>query len=448
MIKFSKTNWETSFFGGYSKILYDYPEITVDFNIDWQAPTYIINTLGYYKYNKLIKLFLLRTKEFDLTSTLILNPIKSTVRLPHGKLCEKYSLNEKQIKTVITSLIDIDTELGNLFDHYKKTILESELFYIVSSKNDDEGDDEEDNKEDNKEDDKKSVTKILSEIFENIKVYRKKSLMDDNLTGDLKQQTKFITIKKGSNTEYTSDQTLYAKRLVDILDISFDPASDKIKNLKSGKLDVVKLAEVMGGNSNLYYRVEENQTTRPFSVCILGDESGSMMYNNYLRHQRSLMKVLYKAFSEILPSDKIYIYGHTGYDTPDIYVYHDKYNQNFEKTIDNMLDRDVCENYDGPVIESIYDKIRSYTDDNILFISISDGEPAGTDYGGQEAIDDMKRVIEKCKRDGFVTMGIGFDYRGVQQIYNYNCIISDFENDLVKKVSTLVNTVVKTEFQN
>jgi nitric oxide reductase activation protein len=94
----------------------------------------------------------------------------------------------------------------------------------------------------------------------------------------------------------------------------------------------------------------------------------------------------------------------------------------------------------------VYEKVRSFTDDNIIFISISDGEPSGKAYGGQSAIDDMKRIIEKCKRDGFVTIGVGLEYN-VKNIYNYHTVVTD-NNKLVEQVSTIINKVVKTEFQD
>jgi nitric oxide reductase activation protein len=143
----------------------------------------------------------------------------------------------------------------------------------------------------------------------------------------------------------------------------------------------------------------------------------------------------------------MFIYGHSGESTPEIRIYHDKYNTTFAQTINSQLNNEYNENYDGPVIENIYERVRQQTSDNIIFLSISDGEPAGEDYGGPEAIKEMKRVIEKCKRDGFVTVGIGLQYHRVKDIYQYHTVIKK-SDDLVKNVSSLVNRVVKTEFKD
>jgi hypothetical protein len=71
-------------------------------------------------------------------------------------------------------------------------------------------------------------------------------------------------------------------------------------------------------------------------------------------YQNNLVKCLYLAFEQILPSNKIYIFGHSGGKSPEIRTYNDKY-VNFYDTILNQEDVSFHENYDGPVIESIYE---------------------------------------------------------------------------------------------
>ncbi len=111
--------------------------------------------------------------------------------------------------------------------------------------------------------------------------------------GDEKKDTKFTVMPKVGTTRYSDYETAQANHLLRMMDISFDPTSDRVNTLRSGKLDVSKIAEIPGGNLNVYYKVEEKQPTRPFSVCILGDESSSMQW--LIGKQRSAIKVLYKA---------------------------------------------------------------------------------------------------------------------------------------------------------
>jgi nitric oxide reductase activation protein len=265
--------------------------------------------------------------------------------------------------------------------------------------------------------------------------------------GDVPDPVFMIEEQRNYESTLSAQDTLYAKQIVQKLDITFDPDRDDIHSLKQGKLDTRKLAEAVAHNDHIYFRTEEDQKTKPFSVVILCDESGSMNHDGRLGKQYQLVKILHAAFSEIMPQDRISVYGHSGDDVPEIYVYQDKYNPGFTKTIEGMKRRDLRENYDGPVVESLHERIRSQTSDNILMIVISDGSPAGEHgYGGLEAMADLKRIIEKCKRDNFVTMGIGFGYSGVKELYSYNAVIHNM-SEVVEKATTLLNKVVKTEFQ-
>lgn len=274
---------------------------------------------------------------------------------------------------------------------------------------------------------------------------KKREIHSAFLNGNLVKDTRFIHPRDRNKCKFSENEYAYASRLVKLLDINFDPAVDRVNSLRTGKLDTRKLAEVIPGNMNVYYKHEENQTTKPFSVVILQDESGSMSEHYKIDYSKSILKTLYLAFSEILPQDKIYVYGHSGDVTPDIFVYQDKYNQKFEERIECIDARD--QNYDGPAIEAVYDKVRAQTSDNIIFITLSDGQPCGSSYGGDEAKVAMKKVMEKCRRDGFVTVGLGILHFNDPNLYNYSCVIQSLGDEMIKKTSHIINKVVKTEFQ-
>ncbi len=458
----SVTKWEISEFGGYKKLLTDYPEIKLDWDVEYDLPEKMdkVLDLGYYASSKLVKLFLLKIKEHALIDSLLGGAKKDVVEVWSGRK-NVVMLNKDSIKMCVARLAALESELKNLFNEYADVLSRTDIYYELpdpskKSKGEgsgNEGDEESKGKEG--EDGDKSLglrdyIAMMRAALENTKEKGAPSglfLGNDYIGGNLSQTAKFIYPEKYKReVDIDNEDLKYANHLADVLDISFDPQSDKIHNVRTGKIDPHKIAEIVPGATHIYYRVEENQTTKPFSVCILGDESGSMGGENIINQVR-LIKILYSTFIQILPPEKIYIYGHSDgytYGSPGIYVYNDRYNHTFKQTIGRMCARGS--NYDGPVIEAVYRKVREHTQDNIIFISISDGQPAGAGYGGQMAIDDMKRIIEKCKRDGFVTIGIGFRYGGVREIYNYNTIISDFR-EMVKRVSGIVNKVVKTEFQ-
>jgi len=458
----SISKWEKSFFGGHKKVLWDYPEIKVPYEINIELPPFKGNPkmedLGYFAAMKLMKLYLLKVKEFNLIPQLLAGKNVIGTKKTSFSFIRKEKvlyIDPARIQHVLSAIIFAEAELKEMFIEYADFIKQVSLSMDIpdekegnsSSGKGKKGDGDKDGDESSGKDIRKLEStlevKLLKVEFNTKKewVYSCGSVTNGTLT----KNTKFLTLKKRKSTRYSSEEKIASLNLVKKLDISFDPQKDIIKNIKMGKLDVAKLANSITGDSNLYYKIEDNQTTKPFSVCILGDESGSMSYADIIGEQKSLIKVLYAAFRQILPPDKIYVYGHTGYHTPDIMIYNDKFNDTFDETIDNMGANKMEQNYDGPVIESIFNKIRTFTDDNILMISISDGEPSGHSYGGPPAIVEMKKIIEKCKREGFVTVGIGIKHN-VEEIYNYHTRVDNIE-DLVKKSVLIINKAVKAEFQ-
>ena len=246
--------------------------------------------------------------------------------------------------------------------------------------------------------------------------------------------------------KFTEKEKKDAEMLIKLLDISFDPKSDEVKNLKLGKLDTSKIAEVPAGNISVYKQTVEEQDTKPFSVCVLADMSGSMGSGNRISSQLHMLNALFLAMSEILPPDKLYIYGHSGEYEPEIYTFYSPYNTDYEKNIQFYRRVSWAQNYDGPVIESIHKKIRESNDDRIIFISLSDGEPCGNGYGGREHNDELKRILERARRDEFVTVGIGIEAGHVSNLYTYSKCVWDLST-LPKDVSSIINQVVRTEFK-
>lgn len=450
--KKSSSNWEDSYFGGYRKILIDYPYVKISEKIDLDLPTSY--ELGAYSSRKLLQIFFLRVKEFNLFTQLCIEAVKSE----DGK---SIIISKTGKDNALKKIIENDTELSNLFKYYRKAILDTNI-EITMGKGEDEEEKEGDmlggSTKGKDSSDRSPEGAALESIVKDAidETEKKESFSGYGMASgisDLKKETRFVLMKSyPSPCIYDSDEIFQAKLLVDKLDINFDPSSDRLDGLRMGKLDVAKLASIPAGDQNVYYKIEENLSTKPFSVCMLMDESGSMGHlsnGNKSYSQHKAVKMLYKCFSEILPPDKIYIYGHSGYEMnrkPEVRIYHDKLNPVFEYTINGQGRNSFNENYDGPVIEAVYEKVRSFTSDNVIFISLSDGQPSGHSYGGSPAIKEMKQIIEKCKRDGFVTVGIGLHFEGVRSIYNYNTVIHDLSN-ASSSISTLINNVVKKEFQ-
>ena len=475
----SVSNWENSFFGGSEKILKDYPSFEPNPNIIIQLPkiNYDDVPVGYEL--KLINLFL---KEYGDIMKLIDYPghyLKCTQVNINNNTC--IHLNKKFLSQAIEDLFISNFEIGQLFIDYQNYIKNTNIYVILPNK-DNKKSNNGNVSEETKSKIEKQLDKTESKDFQEIDSYDdfdrlieevKKIKFDDDSKVQMESltnqkhfnNTRFYNQTKLKPTTYGQFENSMSNQLVRLLDINFQPKSDVITNLKNGKLDVRKLGEIPGGNTNVYLRMEENQSTRPFNVCILCDESGSMQ-GEEIRFQHKLVKILYKTFSQILSPENIFIYGHTGNRIPEVYVYNQPGNTNFDLLVDNMLnevlyrqsnDPDFINrgdnNYDGPAIENVYHKVRDFSNESILFIVLSDGQPSGDGYGGEKAIKELNQIIEKCRRDNFVTVGIGIgEYTDhIPEIYNYHHIIDicqDKQNEIVKSISTLINRVVKIEFKD
>lgn len=449
--KFSQSvsGWERSWFGGYSRLIYDHPHIHLDPKIKINPSSILIQDLGIYAAEKLLKIYLLQ-----------LNETGSFLGLTHRVEVRKdWMGNEKKFDVylldslgVFESITSHNRELSPLFSKYANGIWGSSIEIEISENqetSDGGGSDEEDEK--NKEGggnpseseaENKKALGVLEEALSKTKVWEP---YKPNKISNFDGKPAFIPLEDRPDYRFSKEEIKNAEFLTKLLDISFDPKSDIVKSLRIGKLDASKIAEVPAGNISVYQQRVEEQDTRPFSVCILADMSGSMMGSKE-RTQLSVLNSLFLSLSEILPADKLFIYGHSGVYSPEIYTFYSPYEQQYEKKIGNYEMINFSENYDGPVVEAIHKKIRSITDDRVIFISLSDGQPAGRNYGGHTDCEDLKRILERCRRDDFVTVGIGIKSFHVEGLYSYSKVVEDLR-DMPKDVSTLINRVVRTEFK-
>ncbi len=435
-------NWETSYFGGVQKIVYDFPYIDVPSEVIFKHKT--ASYLTYFE-SKVLKIFILKVKEHCLEKWFAIHhKVVKMKKSFFDKEETSYRLIDKSaINICIKRIIDEDVDISSLFED--RIVIDLLLYnsdiYIELPSSD---------KQESSDDGLNNLVALLKKMMQNVckseSTYNRRNGISN---GKHKENLKFIKVVSNSRSlYYCSNQKKDAENLIRMLDVNYDKKQDKIDSLKCGKLSPQKIAEVPAGNMHIYHRIEEDQATKPFSVVILCDESGSME-GPLFDQQHSLVKTLYLTFSQIMPSEQIFVFGHAGGANPDVYIYQDKLNPGFEETFVSQLDRNLGENYDGPVIESIYERVRKQApNDNILLITVSDGYPSGDRYGGPPAMKELHRIVEKCKRDSFVTVGIGIgDYDGVKSLYKYNTVIKYDGEDLVKNVSKVINIAVKTEFQ-
>jgi|694.fasta_scaffold00022_160 hypothetical protein len=494
----STSGWENSHFGGFTRIIYDYPYVKFDFKATIDITNKLRSSLGIYSAEKLVKMYLMKCKEKKYLDNF--ERVRTTERnfLGQEKHYEVLKLNRED---VLEAVMRDYKEFSPLFDHYREDLLATSIKIEVpppgqeqeggkgqgqgegegekekgqgegegqgEGQGDEDGEGQgqggegkgkgkgkgkDDGKGEGKESKKsegggwgssssevpefKALEKLLSEMAEQ-KPFEKFSSI-----GSECGTPKFIPIDSKGYTDYefTREEKINADMILKQLDINFDPKSAEVKNLKLGKLDTSKLAEVPAGNISVYKQTLEDQDTKAFAVCVLADMSGSMQ-GRRLNTQFTVLNSLYLALSEIIPVDDLHIYGHTGNSSePRIYTFCNPYSPDYRKNIQGYYEIYNNSNYDGVVIQEVHKKIREKTDRPVILISLSDGQPC-------DSVEAMKQILERARRDQFVTVGIGIGTDYVKNLYTFSRVVQDGKlKEMPREVASIVNHVVKSEFK-
>ena len=450
-----RTSWESSYYGGVKRVLIEYPFFNMNYDIysKYGKKTKVYDELSLYQGEKLINILFstalvdtsleqsFRDRMTEMLRSIMSDPElkkQCTVKSYYGEAQIKIDIDRKWLKQAVNHMLV--TELAAIYEYYGSSIVDgdTEVYVMIPEK---------------------SLTKptpVATPGQDSKKDWNIDTAIDNAITRLIKKSTTkdktnsvedfLVTVTNVSKTEYpaviTEEQITFAKRLYNLLDISYDPRADTVKNLLQGNLDSEKLAEVLSGNNRVHMRRVEEETIKPFKVIVLGDLSGSMgsFSSSKQYFQRTVMKSLYYLFKDLMKIEDVEFYGHSGDYSPVLYRYHSHIYPNFLETID-CDDIDTEENYDGPVIEYIYQMTRDRTSKAVLLISLSDGEPGGHNYGGSQAAANMKRVMEKLKRDNFVTVGIGMQYMVDRGLYQYQICIDTLRDPSL--VSRVINRAVK-----
>jgi hypothetical protein len=498
----STSGWESSHFGGYNRIVYDYPFIQMDWKAVIDIPESLRKSQGIYVSEKLIKMYIMKVKEKGYVQHLRTEIVKKKNIIGRETTFQSISLDNA---AVLSNICREFKEFAPLFDHYQDEILQTSIMIEVEepqqqqgggsgedgedgedgeqeqkggsgegegegekksdkSSGDSEGDGEQDHEEkESKESGAKdskgsggsasggggwggSDFEAIQKLIEDMKESKPISRWGNLGLGEFGKPS-FVTYSDNELSGYreydfTQQEKQNAELLLKKLDISFDPKSDEVKNLRLGKLDTSKIAEVPAGNISVYKQTLDEQDTKEFAVCVLADLSGSMDDGVRLQTQFTVLNSLYLALSEIIPESDLHIYGHSGGGAePKIYTFCNPYSPNYKKNIQKYYSISNASNYDGLVIQEVHKKIREKTDRPVVLVSISDGQPC-------DDINAMKQILERARRDQFVTVGIGIDTDYVKELYQFSRTVSQSKmSEMPNEVAGIINHVVKTEFQ-
>jgi hypothetical protein len=484
MFKFSglgRTYWESSYFGGVKRILNEYPFYILNYDLHCYLDkgTRAYQELGVYQQEKLVNILLNQAfanrdnkirfssyLEDELIRTIRVERLfkeRSVKKGLHNKLA--IPISEKILKDFIAYLKD--TELAELFNEYGQSLTDGDSKIVIMCdpppppKKDKGAPDPEsksgsappEKKEDMASSSKGESSEAKPEELTDSELLKYSHKIAEKFVSSFKDKKNVESFSvavtnadRGRTTTFRSEEVIFAKKLHQMMDITHEPKADVIKNLLQGSMDSEKLAEVLSGNNRVYLNKLENQSLKPFKVIVLGDYSGSMDCHyrggrvTKLDFQKGMLKSLFHLFHDLMGMEDVEFYGHSGNSDPILYRFHSPEYPHFKETIDDPQ-IPTMENYDGPVLEHIHKMTRLKTSKPVLLISLSDGQPSGSNYGGTKAIENMKRILEKIKRDNFITVGIGMLYTHTPDLYQYSVDVYDLHE--VSPIARIINRAVK-----
>ena len=209
---------------------------------------------------------------------------------------------------------------------------------------------------------------------------------------------------------------------------------------RSGDIDENSLFKIRMDDDRVMTRTDSINSKR-IAICLLVDESGSMNFYDegapYYEQARNVAIILAEGLKEIEGID-VCVYGHTaedGFSGVTLREYYSPRQKNLSSLM-NIIGR--RENHDSWAIlhtANIFNRDYGDADRKIIFV-ISDGEPAGSGYGGDKARRHMLEVNQSCLKKGIEVYGVGiadaFSHKTGNEMYGENrCVIlSDVKSSL------------------
>lgn len=217
--------------------------------------------------------------------------------------------------------------------------------------------------------------------------------------------------------------------------------------MRSGILDTSKLAEAVQGVPTVYIRQGAVQSDRT-CVCILVDESGSMIREGRMDAARQTAVLLNEALSGI-PNIELFMYGHSADEETqghtDLRIYREK-DYSPKHTLGSLEARD--NNRDGIAILETAMRVRKQTDEEVLMFVLSDGAPAAQNYIGREAIAHTKACVQKAEGMGFriVQICINASYDPALMFEHYVKLenLGSLASDLGKEIAKALRSRIKS----
>lgn len=223
----------------------------------------------------------------------------------------------------------------------------------------------------------------------------------------------------------------------------------RLTGMRRGVLDTNKLAEAYQAVETVYSN-KFKRTTPGLDVCVLIDESGSMSGTN-IASARKCAILLNEVFLRLKQCD-FYVYGHTADNRHmgevTINVYRDHWNRN-RYALGKV--ESYSNNKDSVAIEETYKMVRKQTSKPLLMFVISDGAPSAYGLGGQPAVEEVKKVVNRIESNGdTLVCQIAIEsYFRPQDMFNHYVVMTNmntFPSDLSGYVmNTLISKLKRVD---
>lgn len=185
---------------------------------------------------------------------------------------------------------------------------------------------------------------------------------------------------------------------------------------RSGDIDDNSLFKIKMNDDRVMTKTDVI-SSKKIAICLLVDESGSMGCGNRVRDARNVSIILAESLKG-MDGIEVSIYGHSAEEnyseenySKNGVVLREYYSPRQKNPAACMQIDARSQNHDSYAIlhtANIFNKDFSDYDRKIMFV-VSDGEPAGSNYGGKPARDHMLKVSQSCEKSRVEVYGIGVD---------------------------------------
>jgi len=233
-----------------------------------------------------------------------------------------------------------------------------------------------------------------------------------------------------------------ARKLANLL--AMDKTDEMVieRRMPEGALDETMLVEAMCGTKNIYAIRNFRPASDPRVVLVM-DESGSMG-GKKIESLKETAVIVREAIR--MTRGQLFAYGYTsdrdGGGTNTITIYAEP-GLKAETAMASISSKD--NNRDGVCLEEVGARVRGFTDERMLMLVISDGDPIAQGYSGSQAVEHTGAVVDRLTKDGFLVVQIGIELtKTTEQAKMFkNHVNYTNSSDMVKQLCNLVRPLLR-----